>query len=143
VPGPALYLSRTVQFCASHRYYRPDWSLEKNAAAFGACASPSGHGHTYQCVVSVKGRPHPETAMVMDLAALDRILREEVVQRFDHKHLNLDVPEFAYGATVPTGEALCLEIWKRVSARLPEGCVLASVRVAEEPSLWAEYRGEG
>lgn len=139
---PTAYLTRTVQFSAAHRYFRPEWSDARNIETFGACASPHGHGHTYACEVTVKGRTDPMTAMVADLVALDRVLSEEVVARYDHRHLNLDAPEFAYGQTVPTGEALCIEIWRRVAPRLPSGCVLAKVRVREEPALWAEYHGE-
>jgi len=139
---PTAYLTRTVQFSAAHRYFRPEWSAERNAEAFGACASEHGHGHTYQCVVTVRGTPDPETGMVIDLGLLDRLLAEEVVQRFDHRHLNLDVPAFAYGQPVPTGEMLCLDVWARIAPRLPAGCTLDVVRVQEEPALWAEYRGE-
>ena len=139
---PTAYLTRTVHFSAAHRYHRPDWSEARNAEAFGACGSPNGHGHTYSCVVTVKGRVDPQASMLADLAALDRILREEVVDSYDHRHLNLDIPEFAYGRTVPTGEALCLEVWRRVGARLPRGCELDCVRVQEDPALWSEYRGE-
>jgi 6-pyruvoyltetrahydropterin/6-carboxytetrahydropterin synthase len=139
---PTAYLTRTVQFCSAHRYFRPEWSDARNIEIFGACAAPHGHGHTYSCQVTVKGRTDPMTAMVVDLVALDRVLHEEVVARYDHRHLNLDTPEFAYGKTVPTGEALCVEIWQRVAPRLPPGCALAAVRVQEEPALWAEYRGE-
>lgn len=138
-----VYLTRVVQFSAAHRYFRPEWSAARNAEVFGASASPHGHGHTYQCRVTVKGTPDPVTGMVVDLALLDRVLREEVLQRFDHRHLNHDVPEFAFGQSVPTGEALCLDIWRRVAARLPAGCALDTVRVQEEPALFAEYRGEG
>lgn len=137
-----VYLTRVVQFSAAHRYFRPEWSAARNAEVFGACASPHGHGHTYQCRVTVKGTPDPVTGMVVDLALLDRVLREEVLQRFDHRHLNHDVPEFAFGQSVPTGEALCLDIWRRVAPRLPAGCALDTVRVQEEPALFAEYRGE-
>ncbi len=140
--GPIAYLTRTVQFSAAHRYFRPEWSAEKNTEVFGRCASPNGHGHTYQCVVRVRGAVDPVTGMAADLGTLDRILAEEVVGRLDHRHLNLDLPEYAYGRTVPTGEALCLDIWRRVSARLPEGCALDLVRVQEEPALYTEYRGE-
>lgn len=135
------YLARVVQFSAAHRYHRPDWSAEQNAAAFGDCTRD--HGHTYQCVVTVKGTPDPVTGMVVDLSALDRILQEEVVARYDHRHLNRDVPEFAIGRAVPTGEMLCMDVWRRVGPRLPAGCSLHCVRVQEEPALWAEYRGEG
>jgi 6-pyruvoyl-tetrahydropterin synthase len=73
---------------------------------------------------------------------LDRILAEEVVARFEGRDINRDIPEYAPGRTLPTGEALCLDIWKRVAARLPAGCRLTSVRVEEDPTLHAEYRGE-
>lgn len=139
---PTAYLARTVQFCAAHRYFRPEWSEAKNTEVFGKCASPNGHGHTYHCTVTVRGRVEGTTGMSVNLATLDRILAEEVVVRLDHHHLNLDLPEYAYGRTVPTGEELCLDIWRRVAARLPEGCTLATVRVEEEPALYAEYRGE-
>jgi len=139
---PTVRLTRVIQFSAAHRYFRPEWTAERNTEAFGACASAHGHGHTYQCHVTVKGTPDPATAMVIDLALLDRILRDEVIERFDHRHLNHDVPEFAFGKTLPTGEALCLDIWTRVAARLPAGCALDAVRVQEEPALFAEYRGE-
>jgi 6-pyruvoyltetrahydropterin/6-carboxytetrahydropterin synthase len=139
---PVAYLTRAVQFSAAHRYFRPEWSAARNAAAFGKCAAEHGHGHTYQCLVTVRGAVDPATGMAMSLAALDRLLAEEVVERYDHRHLNLDLPEFAYGGTVPTGEELCLEIWRRMAARLPAGCTLDAVRVQEEPALYAEYRGE-
>ena len=139
---PIAYLTRAVQFSAAHRYFRPEWSAARNADAFGKCAAEHGHGHTYQCLVTVRGAVDPATGMAVSLAALDRLLAEEVVERYDHRHLNLDLPEFAYGRTVPTGEELCLDIWRRVAARLPAGCTLAAVRVQEEPALYAEYRGE-
>ena len=139
---PTAYLTRTVQFAAAHRYFRPEWSDARNHAAFGECCSPHGHGHTYTCAVTVRSLMDPTTAMVADLGALDRVLHEEVVVRYDHRHLNLDAPEFAYGKTVPTCEALCVEIWRRVAPQLPAGCTLTSVRVAEDATLCAEYRGE-
>lgn len=139
---PTAYLTRVVQFAAAHRYFRPEWDAQRNSETFGVCAREHGHGHTYQCAVTVRGTPDPVTGMVVDLGHLDRLLAEEVVQRFDHRHLNLDVAEFAYGRTVPTGEMLCLDIWARVTPRLPRGCTLSLVRVQEEPALYAEYRGE-
>jgi 6-pyruvoyltetrahydropterin/6-carboxytetrahydropterin synthase len=83
----------------------------------------------------------PLRGMVMDLAALDRILQEEVVDRFDGRHLNLDVPEFAYGRLLPTCEALAAHVYGRVSARLPAGIALERVRIAEDPTLYAECTG--
>lgn len=134
-------LTRVVAFSAAHRYHKPAWSAERNAAAFGACGNEHGHGHRYQCFVTVSGPVSAETQMVIDLAAFDRILAEEVVEPFDHRHLNLDVPAFAYGKLVPTAEALAMEIWRRVAARLPAGVTLRRVRVQEDPDLYADYEG--
>jgi len=137
---PTAYLSRTVRFDATHHYFRPEWTAAKNAEVFGSAASP--HVHAYQCVVTVRGTTDPRTGMVVDLGVLDGILAEEVVARFDRKNITLDVPEFAPGHALPTGEELCLDIWHRVAARLPAHCSLAAVRVQEDPTLYAEYRGE-
>jgi 6-pyruvoyltetrahydropterin/6-carboxytetrahydropterin synthase len=135
------YLTRSVQFRATHHYARPEWSAERNRAAFGASSTP--HAHAYECLVTVRGAVEPATGMAADLGTLDRILAEEVVARLDQRDLNADVPEFAAGRAVPTGEELCLDIWRRVAPRLPAGCALAAVRVQESPTLFSEYRGEG
>ena len=135
-------LTRTVTFRATHRYFRPDWSPERNTEAFGECAVAPGHDHQYQCRVTVLGPVSSETGMIVDLPLLDRLLAEEVLARFDHHHINQDVPEFAYGRAIPTGEALAVFLWKRLSPRLPGGVRLDSVRIQEDPSLYAEYRGE-
>ena len=137
---PVAYLTRTVEFSATHRYFKPEWSAARNAEVFGASAAP--HSHAYRCAVTLAGAVDPATGMAADLATLDRILAEEVTARFEGRDINRDIPEYAPGRTLPTGEALCLDIWKRVSARLPAGCRLTSVRVEEDPSLYAEYRGE-
>ena len=137
---PTAYLSRTVLFRATHRYFRPEWTEARNAEVFGVTATP--HAHTYRCEVAVRGTVDPQTGMVLDLGALDRILADEVVARLDRRNLNLDVPEFGPGRSQPTGEELCLDIWRRVAARLPPHCTMARVRVEEDPTLYAEYRGE-
>ena len=87
-------LTRRVQFAAAHRYRRPQWDDARNAATFGLCARPNYHGHSYRCDVSVSGAVAHDTGMLMDLGLLDRILVEEVRERFDHRNINLDVPEF-------------------------------------------------
>ncbi len=137
---PTAYLTRTVAFHASHRYHRPEWNERRNAEVFGTATSP--HAHDYQCVVTVRGAVDPATGMVMPLAALDRILAEEVVARFDGRDINADVPGYGPGGAVPTGEQLCVDIWRRVAPRLPAGCTLDRVRVQEQPALYSEYRGE-
>jgi len=136
----AASLTRTVSFHALHRYYRPDWSESRNREVFGRLADPPGHGHEYQCAVTVAGRLD-ETGMIMDLALLDRILQEEVLTPFAGKHFNLDVPAFASGRPLPTCEAIAAYVFRRVAARLPNGVALERVRIAEEPTLYADCTG--
>lgn len=135
-------LTRSVTFRSAHRYYRPEWTDEENQARFGKCAWEHGHGHTYRCLVTVQGVIDDATGMVIDLEVLDRVLQREVVDVFDHRHINLDVPEFAFGKTIPTCEALSVAIWHRISSSLPDGVHLYVVRVDEEDTLYAEYFGE-
>ena len=133
-------LVRRVRFAAAHRYRRPEWSDEKNLEVFGLCARPNYHGHTYTCSVTVEGEIDPVTGMVIDLGVIDRVLQAEVVDRFDHRNINLDVPEFADGALIPTGENLARWIHDRVHGALPSGVTVVEVRVAEDETLWATYR---
>ncbi len=134
-------LTRTVGFRALHRFYRPDWTEERNHEAFGPLSDPPGHAHDYRCAVTVRGPIADSRGMVMDLAALDRILQEEVVAPFDGKHLNLDVPAFAYGRTLPTCEAIAAHVFPRLAARLPPGVSLERVRIMEDPTLYADCTG--
>jgi 6-pyruvoyltetrahydropterin/6-carboxytetrahydropterin synthase len=136
----AASLTRTVSFRALHRYYRPDWSEARNREVFGRLADPPGHGHDYQCAVTVAGRLD-ETGMIVDLALLDRILQEEVLTPFAGKHFNLDVPAFASGRPLPTCEAIAAYLFRRIAARLPNGVALQRVRIAEDPTLYADCTG--
>lgn len=129
-------LVRRVRFAAAHRYRRPEWSEERNVEVFGLCARPNYHGHTYTCSVTVEGEVEAITGMVIDLGDLDRVLQAEVVERFDHRNINLDVPEFAEGKLIPTGENLARFIFDRVRAAL--GSVrVTEVRIDEDESLSA------
>jgi 6-pyruvoyltetrahydropterin/6-carboxytetrahydropterin synthase len=133
-------LTRRTTFAAAHRYRIPEWSDEDNARTFGACSRPNYHGHSYTCDVTVSGAPDATTGMLIDLAILDRILEEEVRSRFDHANINLDVPEFADGKLVPTGEMLARYIFERVESRLAGsagGVRLERVTVAEDSTLSA------
>ena len=132
-------LTRRVTFAAAHRYRRPEWSDERNAATFGLCARPNYHGHSYACDVSVTAPLDPLTGFTVDLGLLDRILREEVHERFDHRNINLDVPEFADGALVPTGEHLARFIAARVQERLGASARLTEVVVAEDETLRVSF----
>ena len=137
---PNAYLTRRVAFAAAHRYRRPDWPDARNAQVFGACANPHFHGHSYLCEVTVRGPIDEVTGMLVDLAVLDRVLADEVRARFDHRNINLEVPEFADGRQVPTGENLARFIFERVQRALGERITVTSVTVAEDETLRAEYR---
>lgn len=139
---PHASLTRRVTFAAAHRYRRPDWSEEKNLEVFGSCSRPSYHGHNYACEVTVAGEINPETGFVVDLGALDAILREEVLDRFDHRNINADVPEFADGELIPSGENLARFIFARVQARLAGRASVKQVTVAEDATLSATYTGD-
>jgi 6-pyruvoyltetrahydropterin/6-carboxytetrahydropterin synthase len=132
-------LTRIVGFRAVHRLYRPDWSEARNREAFGALGEPPGHAHDYRCAVTVSGPLDPRMSMVLDLAEFDRILQEEVVTRLDGKHLNQDVPGLA--DTVPTCEALALDVFRRLLPRLPRGVTLERVRILEDSTLYADCTG--
>lgn len=136
------YLTRTVTFASAHRYRRPEWSEQKNQQVFGLCARESYHGHTYVCDVTVSGPVDPVTGFIVDLGELDRILADEVKNRFDHRNINVDVPEFADGKLVPSGENLARFIFERVGAQLPDSVKIHSVKIAEDRTLSATYRGE-
>ncbi len=139
---PFSSLTRRMTFAAAHRYRRPDWSDDRNTAVFGPCARPSFHGHSYTCHVTVHGPVDPETGFSVDLPLLDRVLHDEVRERFDHRNINTDVPEFADGALIPTGENLARFIAERVQRRLGEAgdaAVVTRVVVAEDETLSVTY----
>jgi 6-pyruvoyltetrahydropterin/6-carboxytetrahydropterin synthase len=133
------YLTRRVTFAAAHRYRIAEWSDEKNAATFGLCARPNYHGHTYTCDVTVTGDVDPITGFVADLAVLDRALQREVRDRLDHANINLDLPEFADGKLMPTGENLARVIAERVQGALGGAARVTRVIVAEDSTLSATY----
>jgi 6-pyruvoyltetrahydropterin/6-carboxytetrahydropterin synthase len=139
---PSASLTRRISFSAAHRYSRPEWSDEKNKSTFGACAWPNFHGHSYVCDVTVGGPIDATTGFVVDLGLLDDILNRQVKQQFDHRNINLDVPEFADGKLVPTGENLARFIFERVQREIPKPARVLRVTVGEDDSLSATYSGE-
>jgi 6-pyruvoyltetrahydropterin/6-carboxytetrahydropterin synthase len=136
-------LTRRISFSAAHRYRRPDWTDARNRAVFGDCARPNYHGHTYTCDVTVSGIVGDETGMIVDLGLLDRVMATEVRDRFDHRNINLDVPEFADGRLIPTGENLARVILGFVQAALGRRATVTEVRIAEDATLWATVRAAG
>jgi 6-pyruvoyltetrahydropterin/6-carboxytetrahydropterin synthase len=133
-------LTRRVTFSAAHRYRRPEWDDAKNEEVFGLCARKQYHGHTYTCDVTISGPVDALTGMVVDLRALDRALRAEVVERFDHRNLNTDIAEFGEGKLIPTGENLARLIAENVQRSLGALATVSAVTVAEDATLSATWR---
>ena len=138
-----VFLTRRATFSASHYYWVDAWSREENERVFGRCSNRNGHGHNYTLEVTVAGEPHPVTGYVIDLKWLKDAIEREVLASFDHRHLNLDVAEFAAGKLVPTTENIAIAAWKRLEPALNAagGAQLCRVRVYETPEIFAEYRG--
>jgi 6-pyruvoyltetrahydropterin/6-carboxytetrahydropterin synthase len=120
-------LTRRVGFTAKHRYDQPQWG--------------DLHEHAYTCDVTVGGEIDPTTGFVIDLETLDAVIREVVIARFDHRTINLDVPEFHDGQLVPSGENLARFIFERIEEVLGDRGTVVEVRVAEDDTLWATYDG--
>lgn len=133
------YVTRRSTFSASHRLYNPALSDAENNALFDKCANPHGHGHNYVLEVTVAGTPGEKSGYVIDLKKLKSIIQEEVLSRFDHKHLNHDVEYFK--ELVPTAENIAVVIWKLLAPRIKDG-KLFSVRLHETENNVVEYRGE-
>lgn len=136
---PMIYITRKVEFCASHRLYNPTFSDEKNARVFGLCNNPNGHGHNYTMEVTVKGDVDPETGMVLDLKFLKKLVTEEIIDKVDHKNLNVDV-DFLQGI-IPTAENLAIKFWEVLEAKLGDG-LLHEIRLYESPRNFVTYRGK-
>ncbi len=138
-PQAMLALTRSLDFAASHRLHAPGLSDDENCALFGKCNNPHGHGHNYGVEVTVAGEPDPVTGMLIDLAALDAVLEREIMGRFDHKHLNEDMPDFA--AINPTSENLTRVIWEHLENKIPAPARLYRVVVKETDRNYFEYYG--
>lgn len=134
-----IVLERRFRFSASHLYRRPEWSEEENRARFGKCANLPGHGHNYRLWVGVEGEIDPLTGFVVDLGRLDALVRDRVVERLDHQHLNAALPEFAAGGAIPSSENLIRWIHGQLAGELPEGARLVKIRLAEDEDLAAEW----
>jgi 6-pyruvoyltetrahydropterin/6-carboxytetrahydropterin synthase len=136
-----ILLTRRATFSASHYYWNAEWSQEQNESVFGRCANRNGHGHNYTLEVTVTGEVSPISGFVVDLKWLKDVIEREVLDVYDHRHLNLEVPEFAN--TVPTTENIAIAVWNRLSTPVTTagGAKLSRVRVYETEDIFAEYRG--
>ena len=133
-----VFLTRKEHFCASHRLYNPKFSEKQNLEVYGKCAYPNGHGHNYEIEVTVAGEPEKDTGMIIDLKKLSDLVRVEIVDKVDHKHLNLDV-DFLKGI-IPTAENIAVVFWNVLCPRVKTGR-LFSIKVYETPDNFAEYKG--
>ncbi|MCE7990463.1 MAG: 6-carboxytetrahydropterin synthase [Roseivirga sp.] len=127
---------RKEHFNAAHRLHNPDWSEEKNTAVFGKCNNPSFHGHNYELIVKVIGEPDPETGYVCDMKILSDLIKEHVSDRFDHKNLNLDVPEFQ--SLNPTAENIAVVIYNILRDKVDAKLEL-KIRLYETERNFVEY----
>lgn len=138
-----LYISRKEHFNAAHKLYNPQWTPEKNVEVFGPCANENWHGHNFELIVTVKGLPDPNTGFVVDLKRLSTLIRKEVIDKLDHKNLNMDV-DFMAGK-LASCETLILEIWKILNATIPTITsygTLHALKLYETPRNYVEYFGE-
>lgn len=132
-------LTKRVEFCASHRYWNPKWSEQKNREVFGKCVSPYGHGHNYILEVTIEGEVDPDTGMIINLYDLKPIINE-VLRDFDHKFLNEDNPNFK--ELIPTTENIARVLWDAIDGKLKEtgrDCRLYRIRLYETPDLYVDY----
>ncbi len=127
---------RKEHFNAAHRLYNPQWDEEKNRQVFGLCANPNYHGHNYEVVVRITGEPDPETGFVMDVKKLSSLIRKHVTSKFDHKNLNLDVPEFKN--LNPTSENIVIVIYNLLRPHIDQAHEL-QIRLYETARNYVEY----
>ena len=138
-----VYITRIEHFNAAHKLYNPAWSREQNEAVFGKCANENWHGHNFELHVTIKGDPDPGTGFVYDVKRLSKIVQEHVIDKLDHKNLNMDV-DFMQGK-LASCETLVMEIWKILEPKIKtisKYGVLHSVRLFETPRNYVEYFGE-
>lgn len=134
-----VFLTRLEHFNAAHKLYNPSWTREKNEAVFGVCANENWHGHNYELYVTIKGEPDAETGFLYDVKKLSVIIKEKVIEKLDHKNLNMDV-DFMQGQMCST-ENLAIGIWKQLMISLPPSVMLHSVKLFETPRIYVEYFG--
>lgn len=136
-----VYLTRKCEFSASHYYHNQEFSPEENRRIFGKCNNLNGHGHNYTLELTVKGDVDPQTGFVINLVDLKEILNREVMEVFDHRHLNKEVAEFA--TQIPTSENIAISIWRRVEPSLKKlNATVHRVRLYETPDLFVDFYGE-
>jgi 6-pyruvoyltetrahydropterin/6-carboxytetrahydropterin synthase len=133
------YITRKEHFNAAHRLFVEGWSEEENDAVFGKCANKNWHGHNFTLYVTVKGSPDLQTGFIVNLKHLSSLVKEAIVDKLDHKNLNLDV-DFLHGI-MPSIENLAIAVWKQLEPKI-EGCQLHCIKIVETENNFVEYFGE-
>lgn len=135
-----VYLTRIEHFNAAHRLYNPNWSKEKNDEVFGKCANENFHGHNFELFVTIKGNPDPDTGFIFDAKKLGALINEKVVEKLDHRNLNIDV-DFMKGKLCSI-ENLVIGIWNELAPHLPSAVQLHCLKLVETAKIYVEYYGE-
>ncbi len=135
-----VYLTRRERFCSAHRLFREEWDDTKNAEIFGKCSHPNWHGHNYVLYVTVKGELNPETGFVVNIKQLSKIIKEKVIDKIDHKNINIDV-DFMQEKIAST-ENLAICIWEQLKPAITAlGIELHCIKIEETENNFVEYFG--
>ena len=135
-----IYLTRRERFCAAHRMFREEWSDEENQRIFGKCSNPNWHGHNYSLWVTIKGEPTAEYGFVMNINILKQIILENIINKIDHKNINLEV-DFMKGK-IATTENIAVAIWNELNPFIENsGAKLHCVKIEETENNSIEYYG--
>ena len=135
-----VYLTSLEHFNAAHKLFNPKWGAEQNEAVFGVWANENWHGHNYDLYVTIKGIPDPDTGFVYDVKKLSKLIKTKVVDRLDHKNLNLDV-DFMKDKMCST-ENLAIAIWHQLTPHLPKEVSLHCIKLYETRRIFVEYFGD-
>jgi 6-pyruvoyltetrahydropterin/6-carboxytetrahydropterin synthase len=135
-----VYITRRERFNAAHKLWNPKWDEATNRKTFGKCSNPNWHGHNYELFITVKGDVNPETGYCVDLKTVSDIVNEKVIEKIDHKNLNLDV-DFMQGK-MTSAENIAIAIWEQIAEEIAaHGGTLHSVRLHETENNMVEYFG--
>jgi 6-pyruvoyltetrahydropterin/6-carboxytetrahydropterin synthase len=138
-----VYITKQVHFCAAHKLFNPGWSREKNNEVFGPCANENWHGHNFDLYITIKGIPDKDTGLVMNFKELKEIVNKEIIEKVDHKNLNIDVPFMKDQMT--SCENLVIAFWKILEPlildRSDRQAELHKLKLYETPTSYAEYYG--
>ena len=133
-----IFITRKIEFSAGHRLFNPNFSDEQNKATFGLCNNPNGHGHNYVLEVTLSGEVCNDTGMVFDLKELKKLIQREIIDKVDHKNLNVDV-DYLKGI-IPTAENLAIKFWEILEPKITKGR-LYEIKLYESERNYVVYRG--